>query len=543
MANVHLKVIIFILILKCNLGYADVLHTKDSVSIYLKKSDDKTLPINEKISIVDSIYYFSVHTENDILKSEALKQYIKLYYHKKDWDLFNKYRREHLRLTNQLNDSIAQAKTLEYSGYYYKIHHQIDSAYYFYYKGYKIYSKLQDSLRAGKVLINLAILQKNTHDYVGSEATSFQALNYLESSDNKIRISSLYNNLGIIYEQLNDKDNAIKYHTKALVLRKQIKGNTREQLHSYNNLGVVYMRNSNYDKAIKYFKKALVYDSILQNDRLLKSYIIDNYTYSLFKKGETYNILNSLLETLSIRDEENDLDGIVINCIHLAEYYNEVGDKKTALVYAKRAEEISETIQNYHDYLKSIEVLSSLQDSKEAKDTHFKKYIVIRDSLDKVARYYKEHFARIRFETDEKEQIIRKQEGEIEEKQNTILFVSGVTILIIISIVFFYSYKRRTQQKLRKELMNGFKPYLINKYSLTPENFDFWEILSEGLSQDQISEKLHISIDAIKSRRRSLKSKINKVEKIDGNFDKTKAVILYNQELELYKNHLSKKGK
>lgn len=548
MAFSTFKILLFTLMFYLNIGYSNGLNktydfsNKDSIFFYLKFSKDKTLPIKKRLSFVNSIYNYSINSKNDSIKSEALKLYINLYYKQKEWRLFNKFRLEHIQLSKKHNDSKSLAKTFEYSAYYHKINHRVDSTYYYYFKSFKIYEKENDSLKAGKVLISIAIFQKNTHDYIGSEETSFKALNFLKLSQNLRQISSINNNLGLVYEQLNDFDNSKKYHTKALNLRKEIK-NPIYKIHSLNNLGILHTRFKKYSKALFYFREAIKFKDVLESKKLLKAYIIDNYTYARFKNGKKKDVLKFFNETLNIREKENHLEGIIINCIHLAEYYNEIGKQKKSLLFAKRAEEISKSIEDYHDYLISIELLSSLQENSKSKDIHFKKYILIRDSLDNVARNHKEQFARIRFETDEKDFTIESQKDVINRNSTKILLVILGSVFIFSIILFSFIYRRMVQKKLKKELMNGFKSYLMNKYSLSNQNFEFWEILTTGVNQNKISEKLFISIEAIKSRRRSLKNKITKIEKIDGNFDKTKAVILYNKELELYKKHIPNKEK
>ncbi|MBL4664169.1 MAG: tetratricopeptide repeat protein [Flavobacteriaceae bacterium] len=520
-------------------NYSNEILNQDNVFLNLKMINNKPLSLKERLLIVNRGYYFSIKSKNDSIRNEDLKQQIRLTYRKKDWELFHKYRKERLKLTVKLNDSSAHAKTLEYSGTYFKNEHRIDSAYYYYYKSFKLYDGLKDSLKAGRILINIAILQKNTHDYKGSEETSFKAAIYLEYSQNLRRRSSVYNNLGLVYEQLNDFDNSFKYHRKAFVLREQILKTPLYKIQSLNNLGILHTQNHKYEKAKLYFERAIVYKTILENSPLLKSYIIDNHAYARFKNGETKNVLTSLLEALKIREEEEHLEGIVINCIHLAEYYSETGDRVTALEYAKRAEEIAETIKDYHNYLMSIELLSSLQNSIEAKDRHFKKYVSLRDSLDQVARNHKEQFARIKFETDEKDATIKKQNRKIRARENTILIVSGIIISIVFFSGFVFIHKQKIKQRLKKELMNGFASYLIKKYSLTPENFEFWTKWIVSTRQDQLSKELYLSVDAIKSRRKSLKARIYKIQKMEGHFDKAKAINLYNEELSLYKTYTS----
>lgn len=504
---------------------------------------DKSFSNTERIILLDSIYNYATHLKNDTLKMKATEELAKLSYKQNKWDLFHKYKNEHIYLSTKYNDLYALAETYEYGGAYYMNHFLPDSAYYYYYNCYKIYENLNDSVKMGRILLNIAIIQKNTYDYTGSEASTFQALSYIKSNNNIKRISSLYNNLGLIYSRLNDFDNSIKYHLKALALRKQMKNNTKYVFHSLGNIGKAYKDNGQNDKAIIFFKNALKFKNYLDSNIRDKAIIIENYTHAQFKNGIIEGILSSYKNVLAMFNKENDIDGVITTCIHMSEYYQKIGNIKQALKCAEHANKSAKKIHRYKEYLLSLEILIKLQNNKEDKDFYFKKYIKVNDSLNLVAKKHKDKFARIIFETDIKNQTILKQKAHLEEKNNYI-FILFSLILIIMAIILVIYIRRKKDKKnkkrLKEEFKNGFKNYLKKKYTLTNHNFEFWKIWIKGYTQEEIAQKLHLSINSVKSRRKSLKDRINEVEKIAGSFDKTKAIILYNKEQELYKKTISK---
>ena len=102
-------------------------------------------------------------------------------------------------------------------------------------------------------------------------------------------------------------------------------------------------------------------------------------------------------------------------------------------------------------------------------------------------------------------------------------------------------YKKNKRKRLEKELNAGFDIYLEKKYQLTARNLEFWKSWITKSTQKEVAEELFISIDAIKSRRKSLRTKINDVEKISGDFDKSTAITIYNKELIFFKDNTKKK--
>lgn len=470
---------------------------------------------------------------NDSLKNEILKQKIKTTYKNKNWEEFNLFRFEHIALLKKIKDSSSLAKTYDYSGAYFRRINKADSSYFYYLKSYEIYNQLRDSLSTGKVLLNIAILQKNIHAYKASEETSFKALSLLENLNYPRRTSSALNNLGIVYNQLKDKENAINFHTMALDLRLKMKGTKLYYLHSLNNLAKAHRDYGDYGQALFYFNKIFEFEQLLLENQKFKAVVLDNYAYTLFKQKKYNDAKIRLEEALDIRETLNDKNGIIISAIHLSEYYSANQDTITAIQFAKRAEALSIETQNFRDYLESLELMSNLYETKEAK-THFNKYIKIRDSLDLKNNKQKESFARIKYELDEKQTIISDQNKELKIKTNSILAILGAVLIVLFLIYYNRAKNKRRLQNEKLNIAANFKDYLIDKYDLTKQNIEFWELWVTKLSQEDMSERLHITTNAIKSRRKSLRKKINAIETIDGDFDQALAIIIWNKNKETF---------
>ena len=484
----------------------------------------KPIQGQNSIQLTKENYHQILKSSNESIKNQLLKDCIKRTYRAKDWELFHKCRLTHIAFTKKIEDSSALAKTLEYSGSYFRNNHKLDSAYYYYTKSFVIFDALKDSVGAGRVLLNNAIIQKNVSDYIGGEATTFKALGYLQSGDNLRRISSAHNNLGIIYNNLKDIDNSLKYHSKAFELRKQIKGKPLYHLHSLNNIGKALKDNGKYDNAIINFQKVLNYDSLLIKYPKFWATVTDNLGHTYFKNDKTEQGLELMTKALRVREVEKDSDGIIINAIHLAEFHAQVGDTATAINFARRAEQLSESIKNYRDYLASHELMANLYRTDQAKE-HFAKYVSIRDSLDLANRRYKDQFARYKFELDEKEAELIINKENLKRNKYAVLFLSLLGLAIII---VFLKY-RWNQRKLQKTFNNGFRNHLIKKYKLTSQNIEFWELWITGIDQKTMADKLFISIDAVKSRRKSLRKKIDEIE---GDFTQAKAICIFRDEKE-----------
>ncbi len=499
---------------------------------------------------------------SDSLKNETLKSNIKTAYKKNDTLLFQKYTTEHIKFLKTFKDSSALAKTLDYRAAFNRKRNNIDSTYYYYHKSFKIYKDLKDSLNTGKTLLNIAILQKNTSNYKGSQNSSFKALTYLLPTKNKRRISSIFNNLGIVYNNLGDYENALKYHEKSLEYRKQINNNPIYLIQSLNNIGKIYKDQEQYKKAMDYFNEALSYTDAIRISPKTKAALIDNLAHTIFKNNKRENTLSSFLEALKIREQIEDHYGIIISCVHLSEYYDYSQQKSNAILYAQKAEDISRKVKQNRDYLESLKLLGKLYTGEKSKQT-YQKYITVDDSLKLVAQNYERSFERIKFEINEKDQLLKKEKQGNQIKYYLIICL--IFIVLIIAIAYLVSKHKRKKQDLEfKELVaklnesqrkffhsenptldqktkEAFTNWLKEKYNITDSLIEFWQLQVQGISEAQIAEQLKsVTKEAIRKRRNKLYKKLKEYYGHIDELDKFLSVSIYNKSFLDFKKRLKK---
>ena len=250
----------FLILLLLNCRTNDNLKIK-KVSFLAHKIDKLLIESIDK-SLNDSIRFAKVFKANslansnissDSLKGEILFQFVKLSYPLKVKDSFLLYYPKSIRFSNKIDDKRFIAQTHNYAAYFYLKDNNIDSAYYHFYKGSKYFNLLKNNFQTGKMLLNMAIIQKNKHDYAGSEELSKEALKHLLKTNNKKYIASAYNNIGIINNELQKLSVSIKYHKKSLSIRKQIMNDSILVVESLNNIAVAFKNNSNYKKSFFIF--------------------------------------------------------------------------------------------------------------------------------------------------------------------------------------------------------------------------------------------------------------------------------------------------
>ena len=399
----------------------------------------------------------------------------------KDFKVINN---ENLSLTFRIKDSLSLANTHYNLGEFYRLKVRLsDSAYYHFHHAEKLFKELNNHFNTAQTLLRIAIIQKNEKDFTGSEVTSVEAisqLDLLDDTDEVIKVKSyIYNNLGLVFGQMEQFDESIIYYQKAIELKKELKGDNKAAIdNSKSNLALTYKNSKQYDLAIDSYKE------ILQNKNLKKerpefyALNLDSYANSLYLSDNKDNRLPELyLKALKVCDSIGaSYNSIVINQ-HLAEYYNKFNNKDSAKYYAYRAKNISEEYHN-DDLLKSLLLLSKIEDDSVAV-TFYDAYIKLSDSLVKTERTIRNKFARIRFETKE----IEQKNIEIAREK---LWLTIISIILLITALLVYIII--TQRSKNKELR-----FVQQQQQANEEIYNLMLTQQEKIEEARTLEKKNIS--------------------------------------------------
>ncbi|MCF8273725.1 MAG: sensor histidine kinase [Flavobacteriaceae bacterium] len=455
----------------------------DSLQAYLSKSQNK-----DKYSNDDRLTY--ALKAKQIVLTEGIDSLIinvnlnlsSIYKEKKQYILFKKVNEEALKIASKTKDSSTIAFINYNIGDYYNFYRQTDSAYYYYHKVEKLYSALKDYYNTADILFNIAVLQKNEKDFIGSEVTSVEAmslLNQIEETNSVVKLKSyIYNNLGLVFDQLEQYDESIKYHKKAIELKKKLEGNNLATIdNSKNNLALTYKNSRQYDLAIFYYKEILENKNLINERPDFYALVLDNYANTLYLTKDYRQLPKLYLKALKICDSIGaSYNSIIINQ-HLAQYYNDNNKKDSAKYYAYRAKDISKKYHN-DDLLKSLLLLSKIEEDSLAVK-HYNAYIKLNDSLVKNERTIRNKFARIRFETKE----IEQRNIQIAREK---LWLTIISIILLISALLIYIII--TQRSKNNELR-----FVQKQQEANEEIYNLMLTQQEKIEEARVLEKKNIS--------------------------------------------------
>ncbi|PHQ28416.1 tetratricopeptide repeat-containing sensor histidine kinase [Leeuwenhoekiella nanhaiensis] len=407
---------------------------------------------------------------NDSLRLSILSK-LSLEYLNKDSTLFRKINTKTLELANQLSNKTVEANAYWDLAYFQGKYSSLDSSYAYYYKAYQKFSELKNDAKAGKMMLMMAVSQENARDYIGSENSSFKALELLPQTKKK-DIYTVHNNLAIVYNGLGDFGKAIEHHKKASA----IASSTKDEIliaRSSNNLAVVYLENGFYEDALSYVKQALDVEGLKQADTELYAMVLDNYAYIQLKAGQSEDFLKASREALHIRDSIDHKAGMMVSRIRLGEYYLDTEDTARALANLQTALALAEEEQNAKYELEALLKLHSITGNQEYLD----RYLVLNEKLLNDERGIRSKFARIRYETD---QYINKNRSLSER----IIWISFTAVVLLTLLGVFLFLQRQKANLIEARMQN----------SLKESNAEVFKLL--------LDQQKQVEIAAVKERER-----------------------------------------
>jgi signal transduction histidine kinase/CheY-like chemotaxis protein len=246
---------------------------------------------------------------------------------------------EKLQKAPQINLFLTNLATI----YYQKS--EFEKAVFYFLEALKVSEKFKDTTRIAQTLNNLGIINM----YSGENE---KALDYLHRSkiikqqlkNNELTVAITNMNIGIIYKNLGNYDQAYEYFIMALPeIEKQDKKSALAPI--YNNIGIVFLFRKQYDKALEYYLKAEIYaDNYLPaySRAVLMQNIGECYMF-LKKPKKAFSYLNKGLE-LALEKGNLHVQKNIYNV--LCDYYLDEDDYRSAYKYREKYDLVKDSVFN-----------------------------------------------------------------------------------------------------------------------------------------------------------------------------------------------------
>lgn len=431
--------------------------------------NNKNISNQIKNNYLDSIYMELNKTKDDSIKLKNIFTIAAEYYYLKNNNASFKASKKAYDISLKLNDSLSLGRALYYIGDCF-LDYQKDSAYYYYKESEKIFKKINNKDRLGKVYYNKAYLLFFEGNYVESEIEVIKALSNFSSTGNSLYIYRCYSLQGSNHLELGEYEKALEYFNLSTIVLNQMKekGLEKDAFYDYEITNVIdlctaYLKNEEYLKSIKSLEK-IIKKGNFKNYPKLNHSVLENYAYSLLKINDYVNSKKYFNQALNLCKLQKDDLGRLYVIIDFGEYHLLTKDTLKANHFFNEALQLSKKLKNGKEILKSLDFLS-ITDKKNA-IKYKSEYIRINDSIVKKQRENREKFARIEYETEKVE-----QKNKLLTNNNLLLFlvlaISIVIFLIILVIRNRISRKKelnliKEKEKANQELLRLTKEFQSN---------------------------------------------------------------------------------
>lgn len=320
-------------------------------------------------------------------------------------------------------------------------------------KALAISQKLGIERRTASNYTNLGNAFENQGRYDSSIIYSTRAVEIKLALGDSVSAAGTMGNIGLVYHNINNPKKAMEYFRNALAI---IGKENRRARGIFNNIGITYMKMDKYDSARIYLRKAV---KGLDLDRNLRkvSTTYGNIGETFYHEGNYDSASIYATKSFEIKQSFGENLTLTYPAISLAKIHIELKQYKKAKEYAQLALNIAEkstSPERQADAMWQLgKIEANLGNFEQAAQLFFDHSLIYESVHDKeVIAAAEEAEARFQNELKEKENLILREEAQIQEQQiifqNTVI----IAIIIILIVLLIFSLILRKQLIERKKL-------------------------------------------------------------------------------------------
>lgn len=210
----------------------------------------------------------------------------------------------------------------------------------------RINTKQENWDEVGDLLIEKAALYYHNRDLNNASRMFEMAIDNFRSLGNQEKIALIYNDLGLIYEDLGYLDDALNNYENSLEIFKKI-DDTENKIRVLNNTGNIYLTLENLEFAYNFYSEAL---ELARERELFFEYrqTSSNLVEVYFGLKNFDRAFKFLTENIQFFRERNDIIGEIIACSKFGKLYFLLGENyfKLADGYIKNAQSLIASIKS-----------------------------------------------------------------------------------------------------------------------------------------------------------------------------------------------------
>ena len=406
------------------------------------------------------------------------------------------------------------------------------------------YNRTTDTLGTIKCLNSLGVSLRRLNNEREAMKYYLEALKLSEAINHTKSVAVALNGIGNVFVNIGQYKNAMPYFKQALAIEVKAQ-NKRGINYGLSNIGEVFMFQYQYDSAIYYYNKALAIAKVInyKDNESINYNCIGHYYQQIGdfqKSNENYLLAIPKLEKYNgKRYLSNTLISLGVNYTHLDKY-------ELAFPYLNRGLKMAKEINSPENIVLGFEALSDYYEKTAAYNLaliNFKNAITLRDSIK--AQEVKQNIASLEsiYENELKDKEIKNFQFQVrlQKNQNITQWVIIVFLLLLLaSFLAFYHLRRDHNRLLIKQMRDDIQEYIqriekyedrpeeeekadkeadfaknVERYGLTHREVDVLSLISQGLKNEEIAEKLFVSLSTIKTHTKNIFVKLDVRNRIE----------------------------
>lgn len=341
-------------------------------------------------------------------------------------------------------------------------------------------SVLAESLHNSNHEVNVKILRGLNEYYSGNYELAvdlyYNALAEAEQINDSTALAKVNHNLAMIYDELEEFDEAIRYFQKSLVFSQAI-GDSVQMARTFQNMAICYQNKKELLKSLEYIDKANRL-ALLRNDTTMIIDLTNNLGTISYDQKKLDESLTYYLKALELYRKINDRQGIAYSYNNIGLVYLDKGELKKSFDYFNQSLALATELKMF-DF--TADVYSNLtMYYKEVKDyknafLFYDKYNTVYDSLigekkSKMIRLIQAKY-QLGKKTRELEELKTKNQKQLDTIDNARVFqiyLAAIAILVIILMIAMF-YLLFKEKKLAAELQ--VKTNELNELNISKDKF------------------------------------------------------------------------
>ncbi len=330
----------------------------------------------------------------------------------------------------------------------------LDSALYYSNRAFTIFSKLGDSTRVGRALVNIGQIEKEMGDYTGAMEKYMAAMKVFRAIGSKAMIARAQVEVATLSAVTGDVEKAIQFNTEAA---RYYESTEDEHTYAYIilNLANDLIFTKREDTALILLKKAIpIFKQ--DNDIYLQMNAEAQLGRALHRLGKSEDAIKHFKESNRLGAEQNFMAQLAYNHEFLSIIYRDINKPELALYHSMESYQIHRELGLNEEYRSAVNSLATAYENVNMPDSalkYFREAITIGDTLFSLETKRQLNELKARYESDLKEEQIKAGKAEIEllnqkneaERNRTIALGLGLILFTLLAIWIITRQRTRMQ--------------------------------------------------------------------------------------------------